>query len=385
MAGTPTYGVLLLSFSRHSHQRNFVPLYQAHPRTRVVAVADDDGAIDEDLRQRNRRRAVELGVPYLPRVDEALARSDVDIVSIAHDIERRADLALRAARAGKHLWIDKFLGATLEECDAVVAGVAASGVRAIVPSYHYGSLVRHAREALGTAALGDLLGLHVDVMFSKGWPRPIDPGERRPFQRPAGRWKYPDLKRELLTVGAYAVGLVQACFDAPVTSVVAHGDAWFFPEHARTGTEDFATLALTDGAGRVATLCGGRVGVGTHPAGGPARACLVGTRATVTVDAKRPAAQAFLRDDIVGADYTPADDDPMQWASGPPVLNRALAPDPTGLAAGLDDLVAALDAGRAPAYTVADARDNMEVLLAGYRSIADGGRVVDLPLPRGGT
>ena len=267
----PPYGVLLVSFSRHSHQSSFVPLYQAHPRTRIVAVADEDGEIDEPLRQVNRRWARDLGVPYLPRVEDGLRREDVDIVSIAHEIERRSGLAVRAAAAGKHLWIDKFMGADIDECDAVVAAVADSGTRAIVPSFHYGSFVGHALQALRTDPVGELLGVHVDAMFSKGWPRPIADEDRRPF-RPAGRWKFDEVKRELLTVGAYAVGLLQACLDRPVTRVAGHGGAFFFPEHARTGTDDFGTLVMSDAAGRPATICGGRIGVATHPAGGPLRA-----------------------------------------------------------------------------------------------------------------
>ena len=379
---TRPYGVLLVSFSRHSHQTSFVPLYQAHPRTRIVAVADDDGEIDEPLRQVNRRWARELGVPYLPTVEDGLRRGDVDIVSIAHEIERRSDFAVRAAGAGKHLWIDKFMGATVDECDAVVDAVAAAGVRALVPSFHYGSLVSHALQALRDDPVGELLGVHVDAMFSKGWPRPIADEERRPF-RPAGRWKFDEVKRELLTVGSYAVGLVQACLDQPVARVAGHGGAFFFPEHARTGTEDFGTLAMSDAAGRSATICGGRIGVATHPAGGPLRAVLVGSRGTVTIDAKRPAAQAFLRPEIVATRYEPNPEDWMQWASGPPVLQPSLAPDTAGLAAGLAELVSALDEDREPSYPVSRARDNMEILLAGYRSICEGGAVVDLPLARG--
>ena len=379
---TRPYGVLLVSFSRHSHQTSFVPLYQAHPRTRIVAVADDDGEIDEPLRQVNRRWARELGVPYLPTVEDGLRRGDVDIVSIAHEIERRSDFAVRAAGAGKHLWIDKFMGATVDECDAVVDAVAAAGVRALVPSFHYGSLVSHALQALRDDPVGELLGVHVDAMFSKGWPRPIADEERRPF-RPAGRWKFDEVKRELLTVGSYAVGLVQACLDQPVARVAGHGGAFFFPEHARTGTEDFGTLAMSDAAGRSATICGGRIGVATHPAGGPLRAVLVGSRGTVSIDAKRPAAQAFLRPEIVATRYEPNPEDWMQWASGPPVLQPSLAPDPAGLAAGLEELVSALDEDREPSYPVSRARDNMEILLAGYRSICEGGAVVDLPLARG--
>lgn len=382
MAPRP-YGVLLVSFSRHSHQSSFVPLYQAHPRTRIVAVADEDGEIDESLRQVNRRWARDLGVPYLPAVEDGLRRDDVDIVSVAHEIERRADLAVRAAAAGKHLWIDKFMGAAIDECDAVVAAVADSGVRAIVPSFHYGSLVGHALEALRRDPVGELLGVHVDAMFSKGWPRPIAAEDRRPF-RPPGRWKFDEVKRELLTVGSYAVGLVQACLDRPVTRVAGHGGAFFFPEHARTGTDDFGTLTMSDAAGRPATICGGRIGVATHPAGGPLRAVLVGSRGTLTIDAKRPAAQAFLRPEIVETRYEPDADDWMQWASGPPVLNPSLSGDAAGLAAGLEEFVTALDEDRDPSWPVARARDNMEILLAGYRSICEAGAVVDLPLPRTG-
>ena len=373
------FGVLLLSFSRHSHQRNFVPGFVGHPRTRIVAVADDDDTIDDDLRQLNRHQAKKLGVPYVGRVEAALARDDVAIVSIAHDIERRADLATRAAAAGKHLWIDKFLGATLEECEAVCEAVSLSGVRAIVPSYHYGSLVQHALAVLDSPRLGNLLGVHADVLFSKGWPRPIDATPRKPTTptSPAGRWKYADVKRELLTVGAYAVGLLQACLSSPRT-VVAHGGARFFPEHARTGTEDFATLTLTDDAGRIGTLCAGRIGVATHPTGGPSLAHLVGTRATITIDAKRPGNRAFLREEIVDGRYRPHDDDPMQWASGTPALRAPLGKDPAGLLAALDDLVSAVDEGRPPAYSVEQARDNMEILLAGYASMAGGGEAVDL-------
>ncbi|HJP32771.1 MAG: Gfo/Idh/MocA family oxidoreductase [Candidatus Latescibacteria bacterium] len=374
---SPSYGVVLLSFSRHSHQRNFVPGFAAHPCTHIVAVADDDDAIDDELRRVNRQRADELEVPYLPTVAAALDRSDVDIVSIAHDIERRAELSIQAATAGKHLWIDKFLGATLEECDEVVTAVSRAGVRAIVPSYHYGSLVQQSLALLDSGRLGDLLGVHADILFSKGWPEDPDGVERRQPTGPAGRWKYAEVKRELLTVGAYGVGLLQACLEPP-RAVIAHGGARFFAEHERTNTEDFATLTMTDARGRIGSLCAGRIGVATHPSGGPALARLVGTRATVTIDAKRPGIRTFLRDEITGADLRPPPDDPMQWASGPPALRPPVSADPAGLLAALDDFVSALDEERPPAYSVTHARDNMEILLAGYRSMVTGGEVVHL-------
>ncbi|MDP6018750.1 MAG: hypothetical protein QGI32_21835, partial [Candidatus Latescibacteria bacterium] len=225
--------------------------------------------------------------------------------------------------------------------------------------------------------LGDLLGVHADILFSKGWPEDPDGVERRQPTGPAGRWKYAEVKRELLTVGAYGVGLLQACLEPP-RAVIAHGGARFFAEHERTNTEDFATLTMTDARGRIGSLSAGRIGVATHPSGGPALARLVGTRATVTIDAKRPGIRTFLRDEITGADLRPPPDDPMQWASGPPALRPPVSADPAGLLAALDDFVSALDEERPPAYSVTHARDNMEILLAGYRSMVTGGEVVHL-------
>ena len=371
-ASPDAYGVLLVSFSKHSHQRNFVPLYLRHPNIRVVAVTDE---VDIPPQQRalNMQWANDLDVPYVEGVEQGLELEGVDIVSIGCEIERRAGVAALAALAGKHLWIDKFLGATVDECDTVVAAVANAGVSAVIPSYAYGELVRRSREVLVDGQLGELLGIHVDIMFSKGWPRPIPDRDRdRPFL-PPGRWKFPDIKRELLTVGAYAVGLIQSCC-GPIRQVYGHAGAFFFPEHAAHGAEDFGTLTLVDDSGCTASLCAGRIGVATDAMGGPSRAWLVGTEGTAVVDVRQPAVNAMIRSQIVETDYTPAADDPMQWASGPPLMGSPIRPD-GGLAEGLEDLVRAIDEGRSPHYSVQQARDNMEILIAGYRSIVEGAPV----------
>ena len=200
------YGILLVSFSQHSHQRNFVPLYQAHPRIRIVAVSDDEN-ISPDLKKLNRKWARDLDVPYIEGVDHALELKGVDIVSIGHEIERRADLSLRAAAAGKHLWIDKFIGATIEECNTVVAGIDAAGVKSIVANYTYGELMCQSQVIINSGDLGELLGLHVDIMFGKGWPVFIKEEDRNLNFLPPGQWKFPDIKRELLAAGNSLVKL----------------------------------------------------------------------------------------------------------------------------------------------------------------------------------
>ena len=373
-----TYGVLLVSFSRHSHQSSFVPAFVDHPRIRIAGVADDPD-IDPYLKPLNRSRAEQLGVPFHEGIAAAVRRDDVDIVSIGHEIERRAEIARLAAGAGKHLWIDKYIGANMRECRAVVDAVDRSGVTTIVPSYVYNDLINQSKRMIDTGFLGELTAMHIDILFGKGIPRPISDDRRKPRFLPPGRWKFPDIKRELLTVGAYAVALVQQCFD-PIVEVYGQGGAYFFPEHAAHGADDFGTLSLVDRSGRVATLSAGRSGIASHGAGGPNQAFLFGTKGTGRIDGNRPGIETYLRNRIADGDFGVDEDDPMQWHSGPPTMLTSTGRQFTHAA--LDDLVHALDTGARPRFTVRHARDHMEVLLAGYESIVRD-RPVRLPV-RGG-
>ena len=373
-----SYGVLLVSFSKHSHQPSFVPAFVEHPRIRIVGVADD-ADIDPYLRPLNRSWAEQLGVPFFEGIEAAVQRDDVDIVSVGHEIERRAEIATLAAGSGKHLWIDKFIGANMTECRAVVDAVDRAGVTTILPSYIYNDLVNQSKKMIDSGFLGELTAMHVDILFGKGIPRPVSDARRRPGFLPPGRWKFPDIKREILTVGAYAVALVQQCLE-PIVEVYGQGGAYFFPEHAAHGADDFGTLSLVDRSGRVATISAGRNGIASHGAGGPNQAFLFGTKGTGRIDGKRPGIDTHLRSRIVDGDFSVDEDDPMQWHSGPPTLLTSTGPEFTRVA--LDDLVHALDTGATPRFTVRDARDHMEVLLAGYESIVRD-RPVRLP-SRGG-
>ena len=70
------------------------------------------------------------GIRSYQDVDELIAA--VDAVAIALPPHVQAPLAARAARAGKHLFLDKPLALTVEAADDVVAAVDATGVRSVV-------------------------------------------------------------------------------------------------------------------------------------------------------------------------------------------------------------------------------------------------------------
>ncbi|GAA4080119.1 Gfo/Idh/MocA family oxidoreductase [Streptomyces shaanxiensis] len=70
------------------------------------------------------------GVPAYDDVDVLLA--DVDAVAVALPPAVQADLAVRAARAGRHLLLDKPLALTVADGRAVVEAVEESGVASVV-------------------------------------------------------------------------------------------------------------------------------------------------------------------------------------------------------------------------------------------------------------
>lgn len=65
--------------------------------------------------------------PY-DRYDEMLAADIVDAIYIALPNSLHADYAIRAARAGKHVLVEKPLAITVEECEAMIAAAEDAGV-----------------------------------------------------------------------------------------------------------------------------------------------------------------------------------------------------------------------------------------------------------------
>jgi predicted dehydrogenase len=95
----------------------------AAPGTTLAAVWGRDPAKAAALADR-------YGIRPYEDVDELLAA--VDAVAIALPPQVQAPLAARAARAGKHLFLDKPLALTVEAADKVVAAVDATGVGSVV-------------------------------------------------------------------------------------------------------------------------------------------------------------------------------------------------------------------------------------------------------------
>ncbi|MFS8084884.1 MAG: Gfo/Idh/MocA family protein [Acidobacteriota bacterium] len=84
-----------------------------------------------------------------------LARNDIDAVVITTPDDTHPEIAIAAARAGKHILLQKPMARTADECRQIIAAADAAGVCLQVSFMHrYFEEVVHARQLLAGGAIG---------------------------------------------------------------------------------------------------------------------------------------------------------------------------------------------------------------------------------------
>lgn len=117
---------------------------------RIVAIAESDAAA--------RGRAHRLtGAAALKNADELLRRDDVDAVIISAPTYLNAGLAISAARAGKHVYVEKPGAITRLEALQVQEAIRQADVRAMIGfNRRYHPLCKHARTLIAAGAIGSV-------------------------------------------------------------------------------------------------------------------------------------------------------------------------------------------------------------------------------------
>ena len=122
---------------------NLVRNFALNEDARVVAVCDFSA---------DRRAVVERIYPTVRTyadVDEMLTNDDVDAVVIATPVSTHFELAMRALGAGKHVFVEKPMTATVAEAEKLVAEAAERGLTLMVDhTFIYTSAVRKIHELI---------------------------------------------------------------------------------------------------------------------------------------------------------------------------------------------------------------------------------------------
>jgi predicted dehydrogenase len=383
---TPPFGILLVA-GDYTHQVNYAEAFRADHRCRLIGLTD---AADVPPRRKalNEQFARRLGIPLLPDLDAALRREDVHVVSICAEPERRCPLLVQAARAGKHLYLDKPLASSLAEVDAALAAIREAGVLSQMWSLVHTGHVDRVKEAVRAGQTGELIAMHQDLCFAKGQAGTAVPGRPRHEAHTPRQFELPDSKRELTNVGVYPLVQLLWLTGRRVRRVCAMTGDYFFREHQQNDMEDFGQMLLELEGGLVATISAGRTGWRSHPAAGLNRACLIGRRGAAVFDADRPRVEVWADVEPWTAPGRDPEDPMGMWATPRPKeftprpKQAWIVPAPLRANDDIKRFLDCIEAGRASDVPAALGAEATEVLLAAYRSAATG-QVITLPLPRG--
>jgi UDP-N-acetyl-2-amino-2-deoxyglucuronate dehydrogenase len=308
------------------------------PDARLIAVTDVAAGAAQAF-------AAARGCAAEPTLDDLLARNDVDVVCVCVPSGQHADVGVRAAKAGKHLVIEKPLDVTLEAADRLLAAAREAGVALTVMSQHrFDPGVIEAKRLIDDGALGTL----VLGEASTKWYRTQEYYDSAPWR---GTWALDG--GALLNQGIHYVDLLRWCM-GPVTEVTAVCTT----QTHQIEVEDTALALVRFASGAVGTI---GATTAAYP-GFPQRLEITGTEGTVTVEDGQ-LVRVALRD--------------AAQTGGPAGAGPSAAADPGGLdaaihAAQLADLLAAAGEGREPAVSGQDGRDALEVVRAVYESSRTG-------------
>ena len=114
----------------------------------LVAVAD----LDE-----GRARAAAPNAKYYPEADELIAADDVDAIIISTPPPLHEPLAVAAAKAGKHVLVEKPMAATPEACERMIAAARKAGTLLTVGYNHrYFEALKLVRDVVASGEIGKL-------------------------------------------------------------------------------------------------------------------------------------------------------------------------------------------------------------------------------------
>lgn len=216
-------------------------------RWELVAACRRDPAGLEEFSSR-------YGIKAYSGYRQLLSDPQVEAVLIATPHHLHTDIAIEAARAGKHIMLEKPMALTVEDCRNINSEVAAAGTRLMVgQSARFTSAYQKAKEILDLGRLGDVV--QVFGVSSTFW---MGPDRKSWHLSKASGGGY------LLTLGIHQLDLLMDLAQSPVRSVRAglgthfhnqevddHGILWLNFDNGVEGTLHYT--GFVEGVTRVET------------------------------------------------------------------------------------------------------------------------------------
>lgn len=194
---------------------------------KIVAVVDA-------VKEAAQAAAAELGVTqWYTDYRDILGDSHINAVIVVAPTDLHKEIVLACAAAGKHIFCEKPMAMTVEECDEMIAACDHHGVKLQVGFMRrFDASFREAKRLLAEGAIGDLVQIHSNTR---------GPSKPRP-------WMY-DIQKSngiLAEVNSHDIDAVRWMADSDIASVYAVAGNFRNPE-AREQYPDYYDSVLMSG------------------------------------------------------------------------------------------------------------------------------------------
>jgi len=141
--------------------------------------------------EKGRAKAAQYGCTTYATVDDLLQDPKIDAVFILTNMETHCEYTLMAAKAGKHVLVEKPAASNINELERMSQAVAKAGIKCMpVHNYIYETGIRRAKDMIESGKLGDVTQFY--MMYNIHHADEI-------------RARYPGVIRQILTHHSYTM------------------------------------------------------------------------------------------------------------------------------------------------------------------------------------
>ncbi len=318
--------------------------------------------------------------------EEAVTREDVDLVDVCMPHALHAPVSIGAARAGKHVFVEKPIANTLDEADAMIAAARDSGVQLMVDqTKRFEPRHQKIKELVEAGVIGR------PILAKSAYPQDItyawehmEPGRKRTY------WKHDGV---IGGIGIHTLDMLRWLL-GEVESVSAFaGTSRLLGEDRRTEDSGIVLLRFRNGAIAESTVSYVLRDPRMAASWGLMPLQLFGEDGSIQMDLEdriRVFSYTGARPLLEGGAATAGDG--TNLVPGLPPLygtaelqlqppSGAGAQPPRGFAGAIDALLRAISERRPEPVPGEEGRRSLELVLAAYQSVESGRSV---PLPLGG-
>ena len=301
-----------------------------------------------DMRAENAQRfAAAHGCKAFATLDELFACEEVDIVNVCTPSGLHAELAIRAANAGKHVVVEKPMAITQAQVDDLIRVVEQKKTKmAVITQLRFAPSVQRAKKAIEDGRLGKILLADFRGKFYRSEEYYSKSGWR-------GTWAM-DGGGALMNQGIHGIDIVQYLMGG-VKSV----SALCCTQDRNIEAEDTAYLIVEYKNGAVGSIHSTTV---AGP-GYPRKIEISGTKGTIKIEEDEIRVWDVAGDEeTTGRTASKAGFDPMAFSHAYHQFQFA-------------DLIEAIEEDRAPLVDVYEGRKPVEIILAAYESNRTGKKI----------